>query len=380
MGEFLHRSRQNSDRNQNLHQANQTQNQGTEQKPVQKAEVDAEQESITESPVSEVFQRKWDGDEGGEDKNIPRGPVPPIHEEEEAPVQRYGPVPVQFQMDLEEEPIQRKGPVPIMSSDVEEPVQRYGPVPIQLQESEDEEPLQRKGPVPLMNHGEEVTQNDSPSSSDKMPSIVQRKMESSFGEDFSDVNIHKDSSQSKELNAHAHTQGNDIHFAHGMYNPESQKGQELLGHELTHVVQQREGRVQPTVQKKGVNINDDEGLEKEADEMGVKAAKGEKTGVAGAAASGSSSEDNPIQRFEAPGHEAAERRALTEKRADGQEFSNEEASMTYFGNWMRDMNQVMVPAFADAIGNDGAFALIKILALKKFGREINPELFGYYIQ
>ncbi|MCR6641940.1 MAG: DUF4157 domain-containing protein [Sporocytophaga sp.] len=375
MGEFLHRSRQNSDRNQNLHLTNQTQNQGPEQKDVQKAE----QESITESPVSEVFQRKWDGDEGGEDKNKPRGPVLSMREEEEAPVQRYGPVPVQLQTDLEEEPIQRKGPVPLMSSDAEEPVQRYGPVPIQLLESEEEEPLQRKGPVPLMNQGEEVSQNDSPSSSDKMPSIVQRKMEASFGEDFSDVNIHKDSSQSKELNAYAHTQGNNIHFAPGMYHSDSQKGQELLGHELTHVVQQREGRVQPTVQKKGVNINDDEGLEKEADEMGEKAAKGEKTGVYGAMASGSSSEDNPIQRFEAPGHEAAERRALTEKRADGQEFSNEEASMTYFGNWMRDMNQVMVPAFADAIGNDGAFALIKILALKKFGREINPELFGYYI-
>ncbi|WP_045467828.1 HET-C-related protein, partial [Sporocytophaga myxococcoides] len=106
---------------------------------------------------------------------------------------------------------------------------------------------------------------------------------------------------------------------------------------------------------------------------------GEKIGASGAVGSGSSSEDNPIQRFEAPGHEAAERKALTEKRADGQEFSSEEASMTYFGNWMRDMNQIMVPAFADAIGNDGAFALIKILALKKFGREINPELFGYYI-
>jgi peptidoglycan hydrolase-like protein with peptidoglycan-binding domain len=279
MGEFLHKNRQNSDRNQNLHQTNQTQNQGPEQKPVQKAEAEAEPESITESPILEVFQRKWDGDEGGEEKNKPRGPVPSMREEEEIPVQRYGPVPVQFQTDIEEEPIQRKGPVPIMSSDAEEPVQRYGPVPIQLQESTDEEPLQRKGPVPLMNHGEEVTQNDSPSLSGKMPSIVQRKMEASFGEDFSDVNIHKDSSQSKELNAHAHTQGNEIHFAPGMYNPESQKGQELLGHELTHVVQQREGRVQPTVQKKGVNINDDEGLEKEADEMGEKAAKGVETGT-----------------------------------------------------------------------------------------------------
>ncbi|WP_051312899.1 eCIS core domain-containing protein [Sporocytophaga myxococcoides] len=361
MGEFLNRSRQNSDRKQNLHHTQQAQTNGHEQKLVQKAEAGPEQETLSESPLAEVLQRKWDGDEGGEDKNKPRGPVPQMREEEEEPVQRYGPVPLQLQTDLEEEP-----------------VQRYGPVPIQLQESE-EEPVQRKGPVPSMNHSEEASQNDYTSSSDKMPALIQKKMESSFGEDFSDVNIHKNSSQSKDLNAYAYTQGNDIHFAPGKYNPESQKGQELLGHELTHVVQQREGRVQPTVQKKGVNINDDEGLEKEADEMGEKAAKGEKTAKVGAVAPASSSEDSPVQRFEAPGHEAAERRALTEKRTDGQEFSNEEVSMTYFGNWMRDMNQVMVPAFADAIGNDGAFALIKILALKKFGREINPELFGYYI-
>ncbi|MBO9698569.1 MAG: DUF4157 domain-containing protein [Sporocytophaga sp.] len=360
MGEFLHGSRQNSDRNQNLHQSNQAQNIGLEQKPVQKEEKEVEKETFAESSAAETLQRKWDGDEGGEDKNKSRGPLPQMQEEEEAPVQRYG-------------------PVPLMSSETEVPVQRYGPVPVQLLESE-EEPVQRKGPVPTMNQTEEVSQNNYASSSPgKIPFLIQRKMESSFGADFSDVNIHKDSSQSKELNAYAHTQGNDIHFAPGMYNPESQKGQELLGHELTHVVQQREGRVQPTVQKKGVNINDDKGLEKEADEMGEKAAKGEEVKTKDTGGESLNAPVDLIQRFEAPGHEAAERRALTEARADGQQFTNEEASMTYFGNWMRDMNQVMVPAFADAIGNDGAFALIKILALKKFGREINPELFGYYI-
>jgi hypothetical protein len=50
-------------------------------------------------------------------------------------------------------------------------------------------------------------------------------------------------------------------------------GQEKhLPHELGHVVQQKEGRVKPTVQLKGkVNINDDSGLEKEADVLGQKA-------------------------------------------------------------------------------------------------------------
>jgi len=50
-------------------------------------------------------------------------------------------------------------------------------------------------------------------------------------------------------------------------------GQEKhLPHETWHVVQQHEGRVQPTMQTKGVAINDDSGLEREADVMGAKAA------------------------------------------------------------------------------------------------------------
>ncbi|MNY19986.1 hypothetical protein D3C86_1534450 [compost metagenome] len=50
-------------------------------------------------------------------------------------------------------------------------------------------------------------------------------------------------------------------------------GQEKhLPHEAWHVVQQKQGRVQPTKQLKGTtNINDDTGLEKEADVMGAKA-------------------------------------------------------------------------------------------------------------
>jgi len=109
-----------------------------------------------------------------------------------------------------------------------------------------------------------------------MPNDLQSKMENSFGVDFSDVNIHKDSEQAPSLGALAYTQGNDIHFAPGQYDPGSQKGQELLGHELSHVVQQREGRVKPDRQqnKADANVNTDEGLEKVADEQGKQAAQG----------------------------------------------------------------------------------------------------------
>lgn len=107
-----------------------------------------------------------------------------------------------------------------------------------------------------------------------LPEKVQTKMEKSFGTRFSDVRIHE-GPQAKAVGALAYTQGNRIHFAPGQYNPDSPAGQALLGHELTHVMQQRAGRVPVSTQNKGVPINADPALEREADEMGAKAARGE---------------------------------------------------------------------------------------------------------
>ncbi|WP_139488473.1 eCIS core domain-containing protein [Brevibacillus dissolubilis] len=111
-----------------------------------------------------------------------------------------------------------------------------------------------------------------PTAANKMPLYVQSKMEGVFGHNFADVNIHRHSGRAGELGALAYTQGNDIHFAPGQYNPDSPAGQSLLGHELAHVIQQRQGRVKPTLEHKGLPINDNPALEQEADQMGAKAA------------------------------------------------------------------------------------------------------------
>ena len=96
-----------------------------------------------------------------------------------------------------------------------------------------------------------------------MPDGLKSGIESLSGTDMSDVRVHRNSSQPAQLNALAYAQGNDIHLG---------PGQEAhLPHEAWHVVQQREGRVQPTMQMQGVDINDDVGLEAEADRMGDKA-------------------------------------------------------------------------------------------------------------
>jgi hypothetical protein len=76
---------------------------------------------------------------------------------------------------------------------------------------------------------------------------LQTKMGEAMGADFSGVKVHTDS-QSDQLNksiqAKAFTTGQDVFFRQGAYEPSSRGGQELIAHELTHVVQQNAGTVQ----------------------------------------------------------------------------------------------------------------------------------------
>lgn len=72
-------------------------------------------------------------------------------------------------------------------------------------------------------------------------------MEGNLGVDLSGVSIHTDSKAnelSRSVQAEAFTTGNDIFFKSGKYSPDTTDGRRLLAHELTHVVQQSEGRVQ----------------------------------------------------------------------------------------------------------------------------------------
>lgn len=127
-----------------------------------------------------------------------------------------------------------------------------------------------------------------------LPENVQAKMEHAFGADFSNVRVHE-GPQAQAIGALAYTQGTDIHFAPGRYDPHSGSGQELLGHELTHVVQQSQGRVQASTQARGVAVNDAPALEHEADQMGARAARGQQVG-GGAASAGGAVRGAPVQR------------------------------------------------------------------------------------
>ena len=99
-----------------------------------------------------------------------------------------------------------------------------------------------------------------------LPNKLKSGIESLSGHSMDDVKVHYNSSKPAQLKAHAFAQGTDIHLGPGQA--------KHLPHEAWHVVQQKQGRVKPTMQfKSNVAINDNAGLEKEADVMGNEALK-----------------------------------------------------------------------------------------------------------
>ncbi len=97
-----------------------------------------------------------------------------------------------------------------------------------------------------------------------LPDGLKSGMESISGLSLDDVKVYRNSDKPAQLQAYAYAQGTNIHLGPGQ--------EKHLPHELGHVVQQKQGVVKATTQLKGkVSINDDEGLEKQADLLGNKA-------------------------------------------------------------------------------------------------------------
>jgi uncharacterized protein DUF4157 len=127
-----------------------------------------------------------------------------------------------------------------------------------------------------------------------LPDRLKNGVEALSGVSLDGVKVHYNSSKPAQLEALAYAQGSDIHLAPGQ--------ERHLPHEAWHLVQQAQGRVKPTLQmKSGVPVNDDKGLEAEADLMGAKAAAiapASKPIVAGpAAVMTPSSGSGPVQRY-----------------------------------------------------------------------------------
>lgn len=172
----------------------------------------------------------------------------------------------------EEEPVQKMtDEEPVQKQEEEEAVQTKAEEEEAVQKQEEEESVQSKEeeePVQKEEEEEAVQAKANAAPRTSTPSLESRltnasgrgnklagktknEMESGFGSDLSNVNIHTDENaaqMSQELGAKAFAHGNDIYFNKGQYNPESSEGKHLLAHELTHTIQQK-GMVQKKVQR-----------------------------------------------------------------------------------------------------------------------------------
>ena len=95
-----------------------------------------------------------------------------------------------------------------------------------------------------------------------LPAPLRAGIEQLSGLSMAHVQVHHASPEPARLGAEAFAQGSDIHLAPGQ--------DHHLPHEAWHIVQQAQGRVRPTLQRAGgPPVNDDAGLEREADVMGA---------------------------------------------------------------------------------------------------------------
>src|SRR5690606_24960197 len=90
-----------------------------------------------------------------------------------------------------------------------------------------------------------------------LPALLKTGIEQLSGISVNNVKVHYNPGKPYQLQALTYAQGTDIHIAPGQ--------EKHLPHEAWHVVQQKLGRVQPTVQMKaGVPVNNDPALERKA--------------------------------------------------------------------------------------------------------------------
>ena len=146
---------------------------------------------------------------------------------------------------------------------------------IQRQIEEEEEEL------PQTKHGESSTQAVTNNIESRIQAVQgggqplakseRAYFEPRFGYDFSKVQIHTGAQAAKSaqmLNARAYTVGRDVVFGAGEYAPETVAGRQLLAHELTHVVQQNDGKsISQLKTSKSRNVYDKEILQRKDEEL-----------------------------------------------------------------------------------------------------------------
>ncbi len=165
-------------------------------------------------------------------------------------------------MNIQNERITEKKRVNAVSASVAE--QKINGKAVQIKDNRPRSVIQQKQLDAIANWRPVYTTIQKKEDKTGLPGNLKSGIENLSSISMDDVKVYYPSDKPAQLNAHAYPQGTEIHIASGQ--------EKHLPHEAWHVVQQKQGRVKPTIQMKGnVKINDDKGLEKEADVMGAKA-------------------------------------------------------------------------------------------------------------
>lgn len=209
---------------------------------VQKQDISAVQMSSLKENEEKTAQKM--------DKEEEQKPVQKAEKEEDKPVQKAEKEedkPVQKAEKEEDKPVQKMSDEkekdkPVQKAEAEENKEVQ---PKHEEEEKNEHPpiMRKEKEGARANKGTDIADRIKKTKGKGQPMAEKtaREMEQSFGADFSNVNIHTDeqaASLNKDLNSIAFTNGSDIYFAEGQYNPDSSSGKTLLAHELTHVIQQ----------------------------------------------------------------------------------------------------------------------------------------------
>ncbi|MBD1823538.1 DUF4157 domain-containing protein [Cyanobacteria bacterium FACHB-DQ100] len=137
--------------------------------------------------------------------------------------------------------------------------QIHAPAQPKAKRTESLQPLKQ----PAFNEGKNATPaleasiQQAVGSGQPLPNHLQHSMQDAFGQNFQQVRIHTDANANQlnhSLQSRAFTTQQDIFFRQGSYDPTSRKGQELIAHELAHVVQQSANPAAPAIQRAGDKI------------------------------------------------------------------------------------------------------------------------------
>jgi hypothetical protein len=115
-----------------------------------------------------------------------------------------------------------------------------------------------------------------------LPAPTRSFFESRFGRDFSDVRVHTGSEAddaARSIDAEAFTFGSDVVFRRSRYDLHSSEGQEVIAHELTHVIQQGLGARSPDPAiKPSQTVHRQQSSGTQGDKSGMGVAEGIKAG------------------------------------------------------------------------------------------------------